>query len=495
MSELSRQERTATGALFLGGVRILTKSLDLITLLILTRCLLPQDFGLVAIALSFVQIAEAILDVPLGNVLLRLKVIERTQLNTLFTLSLLRGIVIAVVMCAMAVPLAHFYNDERLVGLICALSLAPAVRGLSSPRQVELAKSLRFGPEGISDAVGKIAALIVASSIALATGSYWAIAAATLAAPAVTTFATFVLLPFMPALCLREWRLFRSFLGWTMAGQVFSAMNWQCDGVVLAKIIPQAELGLFATARDLASTGIMALVNTITWPIISALSGVSHNRERLARAYALGTSAILALCLPIVCGQALVASELVPVMLGKQWVGAIPIFQAVSLTLIPVLYSNTTTLLFYAVGRPDLIFSRHFYDFLFRVPVTILLAVRFGWVGAVAALGAAEVLLAFICWISVKKLLGISILRQLLHPWRSILSCVCMGGALVLLRDVMPFASDKGSDIRFLATAIPLGAATYFSSHAALWYLSGRPEGVETLALGLVRRKIAALAV
>jgi len=488
MDGLNRRERTAAGALFLILVRTLVKSFDLIALLILARCLLPQDFGLVAVALSFMQIVEAIVDVPLANVLLPLPRIERGHLNTLFTLCLLRGVVIATVMCVLAWPIAQFYHDERLVGLVCVLSLAPAVRGLSSPRQVELAQALYFAPGGTAEVIGKIAALIASAWVAIATGSYWAIAVGTVTAPVATTLATFVIVPFMPSLSLRNWGLFRGFLGWSMGGQVVGAMNWQCDRVVLAKIVPQAQLGLFTTARDLASTGVMAIIVAISWPAISALAGLVENRERLARAYMQVNSAILSICLPVLCGQALVARELVPLILGRNWIGAVPIFQAVSLALIPVLYSNATSALFYAVGRPELIFSRNLYDFAFRVPVTILLALRFGWVGAVVALGAAEILLGAICCASVRKLLGVPVLHQILGPWRGILSCICMAGAVASLRLVGPVSG--GSHSLFLLEAIPLGAMIYVGMHLALWLLSGCPDGVEAAALKLLKRKM-----
>lgn len=489
MNGLSRQERTAAGALVLAGARTLSKSFDLITLVILTRCLLPQDFGLVAMALTFIQIAEAIFDVPLVNVLLRLKTIHRQHLDTLFTLSLLRGLALAVLMCALSVPVASFYGDERLIALMCVLSIAPALRGLRSPRQVELAKDLRYGPEAKSEAIGKAIGLIAASSLAIATDSYWAIAVATIIAPVVSMLATYCLLPYMPSLTLKHWRLFRRFLGWSMAGQTISAMNWQCDRVVLGKFLSHANLGYFATARDLASTGIMAIINTIIWPAISALSAVHEDRERLSRAYSLVTATMMSIALPIVCGQALVANELVPVLLGGQWQASVPIFQAVSISIIPVLYTNTTNALFYATGRPDLIFSRNLYDFMFRVPATVLLAMHYGWVGAVIALCVAELLLGAICCSAVRSLVGISIARQLLNMWRAVLSCVCMGIAVEFLRLASPAAGGHFSPVLFLAQAIPLAAATYFGSHLLFWQWSGRPEGIETAVVSILKRK------
>ncbi|MDU6241924.1 MAG: oligosaccharide flippase family protein, partial [Bradyrhizobium sp.] len=50
----------ARGAIVLVIARLITRGLDLVTLVALGRLLSPTDFGLVAIAMSIVQILEAI---------------------------------------------------------------------------------------------------------------------------------------------------------------------------------------------------------------------------------------------------------------------------------------------------------------------------------------------------------------------------------------------------------------------------------------------------
>lgn len=485
-----RRTRTALGALVLSGARVVTKSIDLLTLVILARFLVQEDFGLVATALIFVQVAESVFDIPLANVLLRLKAVNRRHIDNLFTFGLLRGLVLSSLLCLLSYPLALFYEDMRLVALICTLSLAPVLRGLRSPRLALASRRLNYVPEAVAEATGKVASLVIAASLAIATGSYWAIAAATVVAPLISALVSFAVLPFLPKLGLHHWALFRSFMSWTMAGQAIGAISWQGDRMVLGKVTTLANVGLFAIARDLATNTIIAIVNTMTLPVVAALSSVSHDRRRLAEAYSQALSAILAVTMPIVIGQALVADALVPLLLGPQWHDAIPLFQIFCLATVPALYVNPSSALFYACGRPDLLFTRNLIDFCYRIPLIIVLSINYGIMGAACAILAGDLLMSLVCAVSVRKLTGISLLGQLNLATRAILGCAAMAAAVELVR-VLGGSPGGGLDkLSFLAVAAPVGALAYVAASLILWLLAGKPDGIERLALQFFGRKL-----
>ena len=114
--------------------RLISRVIDLAVMLVLARLLSPADFGLVAIAMIVVLITEAALELPLSQALVRLPIIHPAYYDTAFTLSLLRGLLLCIIICAFAFPFAHFYKHSGLVPLICALSIAPAAQRISSTR-------------------------------------------------------------------------------------------------------------------------------------------------------------------------------------------------------------------------------------------------------------------------------------------------------------------------------------------------------------------------
>lgn len=488
----NRQERTAAGGMLLAGARVVTRVIDVITLLILARFLLQEDFGLVATALIFVQITEAVFDAPLANLLLRLKSISRRHLDNFFTLALLRGIVIAAIMGALAWPIAAFYEDSRLVTLVLALSLAPALRGLRSPRQVLTARRLNYVPDAIAETTGKLVALIAAASIAITTGSYWAIAAGTIATPAVSALVSFVILPTLPRLDLSQWSLFRGFIGWVMGSQLLSALNWQTDRMVLAKMVSLSQLGLFTVARDLASNTISSVVAMMLAPVTAGLSAISGDNARMSDAYLRAMSAVISICAPLVVGQILLADAVVPLLLGEQWTPAVSVFRVITLSLLLTLFVYPANALFFAAGRPDLGFKRQLLDLIFRVPVTIGLALVYGIMGAAVALILAEAFLVLICAISVRSVTGLTVLRQLGTGVRAYISCAVMAAGVMLLRGLVPPPDDTWSRLILLAVTVPAGGLVYFSTHYLLWLWAGQPRGIEQMANDILKRRILA---
>ncbi len=481
------RSRAAFGTFLLLIARLGTKSLDIIMLMVLTRFLLPADFGLVALAMMVVRMTEAILELTVGVSLLYVPRLTRSHLDTAFTLGLLRGAVISVFLFALSVPLASFYGDDRLVALTCALAVAPTMRGLRSPRLYEQFKALRFGPDSTSEIIGKVVAVIAAAAVAIATQSYWAIAVGAIAAPTFQMVASYCISPYRPRLSLRHHRLFHRVFGWGMAAQTLGAVNWQGDRLILGKMVSQAQLGEFTIARDLSGTAFKLISEVVSKSALASLALFREDNARLARAYATVSSALLAVGVPISIGQACLAGEMVAVLLGDKWTQVVPIFQAVSLSITPALYANLTSSLFYATDRPELVFSRNLYDLLFRLPVTIVLIMMFGLMGAVAALIASDLFLALICLHSLKGIVGVSILRQLVVPWRSYCSAAIMAAVIELLRSVSTPGAGFVPAVSFLLAAVPLATISYAAMHLLLWYAAGRPDGVESHSVELVR--------
>src|ERR1700750_1950372 len=90
--------------------RFATKGIDFCVLLVLARLLAPSDFGIVAIAMTLVFIIEAILELPISQVLVQMPEYDKAHLDTAFTLSLLRGLTIALILVGASVPFSIWYD-------------------------------------------------------------------------------------------------------------------------------------------------------------------------------------------------------------------------------------------------------------------------------------------------------------------------------------------------------------------------------------------------
>ncbi len=474
-------QRAAMGGTWLVGARLLSRVIDLGTMLVLAHILRPKDFGLVAIAMSVIYVVEAALELPVSGALVRLQSVELAHYDTAFTLSLLRGLALGAIVCAISWPFARFYSEPRLLPLVCALSLAPAARGLVSPRLADFSRTLQFAPDFGMEMIGKVAAFTLAVVLAVTTRSYWAIAAGTVIAPVVATVTSYVIAPYKPRLSLLALHDFSGFLGWNTAAQTIGAFNWQTDRLMLAKLMSKTELGFFSTANDLATMPVMAFLAPIQRPLLSAFSLLKEEPNRLAQSYQKSATAIITLGLPILVAESLVAHMAIRVMFGPLWFGAAMPLRWLAISLIPTLFAMPVPPLVMCFGQTQLFFKRNVLEVCIKLPLVVFGALKYGFVGVIIARYISESITAIYCMFIVRNLAGLPIHQQLLAPWRSVVSTAIMGimiqGTVVLF----PATNAIASVIMHLCFTVLTGCAIYCSVLWLLWNASGCPAGLERM--------------
>ncbi len=470
------------------GARLITRLIDMATLLVLARILLPTDFGLFAIAMSVVAVVEAALEIPLNQALLRLPVISKAQYDTAFTLSALRALLMSSILLLAAWPFAWFYDDYRLFPLVCILAIGANARGLTSPRLAEYQKSMSFWRDFAIELTGKSIGFTAAVAMALLTRSYWSIVAGAVVYPVTVMIASYCLAPYRPRFSLSQLPLFSGFVGWMSAAQVINAVNWQSERLLLGKLQPTSQLGLFTTASDISNIPMLALFGPITRPLLAAFSHVRDDKDRLSRSYQTASAAILTIGLPLLVGESLLAEPAIRLVLGDIWLGAVPLLQGLALSLIPALFALPAIPLFMSFGQTRFFLQRNSIEFCVKMPLVVIGALKFGFFGIIVARCVSEAAAVFFCIVIVRRLIGLPIRDQLLGSWRSIVgACVMAVPVLLCLRY---FGSETGmfdTAIRLVVTAM-VGAVAYAVALWGLWLLSGSPPGIESVVMGGLSR-------
>jgi O-antigen/teichoic acid export membrane protein len=472
--------RATLGAGLLIISRLITRSVDLVTLVILGRLLSPADFGLVAIAMSVVMIAEAIMELPVGLALVAMPQRLNEHYDTAFTLQLMRSGALVTILIVVAIPLSVIYSDQRLAWLLCALSIAPAMRGLGSPLIVEYALKLDYRPHLVLEISGKFAALLVSVTVAWCTGSYWAIAAGTIANPVVVVVLSYFVAPYLPTLTVSKWRDFSSYLGWTTATQAIASFNWQMDQLLLGKFISRLELGQFSMASNLSFMPTQIIVNQVSGPLVVAFSSVRHDTERLRAAYQKSAITIVSAALPLLVGMSMLSAPMIKVAFGQRWLEAAPILQWLSIALVPSLLVGPLTPLIISLNKAKIFARLALIEGCFKFPVMVLGAYYWGVNGVISVRLATGLFVSICSMMAVRELIGMSVLSQLLAPWRSVASASLM--ALVIrssgkwLTTLYTFSNMALG----LGAVVIAGAVTYIGSMFLLWAVAGYPEGIES---------------
>lgn len=155
-----------------GGAQVLRLASNLI----LARLLFPEAFGIMAIVNVVIQglmqfsdmgVSAAIMQSRRGD--------DRAFLDTAWTIQVLRGGVLFVVACALAWPLAQFYDEPLLTSILPVMAVTLLLAGFT-PTAFETAKRhLRWGRLTAIDFTVQIAGIAFAVGLAWWLQSVWAL--------------------------------------------------------------------------------------------------------------------------------------------------------------------------------------------------------------------------------------------------------------------------------------------------------------------------------
>ncbi|MBX2812964.1 MAG: oligosaccharide flippase family protein [Myxococcales bacterium] len=458
--------------------RLISKVLDLLRLLVLVNVLTPADFGLVAMGLMLVQFIEAAFELPVAQALLRLKNPDRAAFDTAFTLGFLRGVMISCMLIVLAWPLAAFYGQPQLYGLVLGLTIAPVSRGMLNPRLTEFHRQMDFRWHAVIEVTGTLASLIMATAVAITTGSYWALVVGAAINPVVTTILSYVVAPFWPRLSLSAWRDFADFIGWKGLSQLIKAFTSQLDKFVLGCFVSPVSLGRFSVAESISVLVRKSIIEPISQPIFAALVNLTTKYE-LRRAYLKASNIMLIIAAPWLVILAVLAEIVVRMVFGDQWAEMAVLLRWMAVSnIIGMLFAPT-------IGLAIILHKTKFetlhstINILTKLPALLLGIWWFGVLGVVgASILANSALLITRLYIS-RNILSISIKDQLYSCSRVSLALFSMVFSMGLL-DPFPNTHDSVLvDFGFVLLTSSIGCATFLLTLFSLWILAGRPEEAE----------------
>lgn len=474
------RKKIVLGAAIVGTAQIFSRLFDVISISVIARFLTPADFGLVSIATSILFVVTAVTQLPISDVLVQKKNLERADLDTAFTLNVVRCTLIFIVLTAAAKPIAAFFSDMRIENIIYVISFTTLFQGFTSPSMVYFARNLNYRPSAISQIAGKTVGITASISIAVISKSYWALIIGMVASPLVTAVLTFIMAPYRPKIDFSRWRGIMGFAGWVSVSRTISALNQQADRIFIGKILGKTQLGYYTTGSDFASLATYAVAEPILQPIFSGFSRISGDLAHMRRAYLNAQQSVTMVVLPFGVGTAAVAKSLIPIMLGPGWDAVIPVvmwlapFIALQAITVPV------QAVVMALARPRVFAMREALYLCFRLPLTIFAAWQYGLIAAVIARSISSIFYIYMNSSIIKAVIGIGNLYQIFNVWRSVISSILMGVCVFYIQ------REFSGGILVLIASVIVGIVVYFSCHFGLWFLSGRREGAETFLLETV---------
>lgn len=474
--------RTASASAALLGARLFVKMIDLVLILILARILVPEDFALVAIAMIFIQFTESILEIPVIQAIIRTPNITDRMLDTAFTISVLRALLVTVIVCAFAPAAMYVFDEPRLGLLMVVLSASPALRGLVNPKLVMYARALNYFPEAIIDTIAKVVTAAIAIPLALATESYWSLAIMTVLTPVTMIIGSYIYAPYRPRLTLKDWPIYRNMISWSTVSQMFVAANWQVDIFALGQGAAKDIVGKFSISQTLAGAPYQVFVVPIMRPFIAAFAEL-RTPSAIKPGYLTASAAVVTAVAPLLALVLAMAEPIVSLLFNDEWTGASLFLTVLTLSAIIQLPAQPVASMVLALDKAKFNALHALAGLIVKAPLLFLGLHFFGidgfLVGQVIGVTAWTIAGAII----VKYLLDLSLWDQAVSMIRPLAGILVLSACVYGLQPLINY-SNPVLLIITCGFVGGVGFTAYWITVFSLWLRSSRPDGIERLLYG-----------
>jgi O-antigen/teichoic acid export membrane protein len=461
------------GALIMLLLRWVTRLLGLISVAITARILTPEDFGIMGTATLVLGLLVTLQSPGAGEVLVRLPNLERSHIDTVWTVRFLMSPLLSVVLFLVAEPVSNWLNEPRVADVLKVLALIPLIEALASPAPNMMARDMAFNRLFYLRVSVKFITVIGTVTLAFALRNYWALVLSQLIAALALVLVTHGFWPYLPKLTLSRIRETGSFTFWSFWRNVAVYLADTVDEFVVRRATGTAQFSHYHVSRDLSRVFITELVAQAAMPLFSAFSKMQDQPERLRAAVtaSLGASAIL--LTPIGLLIYATADSLVWLVLGPQWSAAAPFFQFLALGV------AAQTLARMGRGVYAVIDKQHISVMVWGLRAVVMgiavsIAITFGGPLLVTQVFAVtNLVLTFLdLWLAFRILGGTyPVLILYRGPFVS-------GLAMMLVLYAIP-ATLASWPLLDLLVKVMLGGLAYGISLFLFWRLLGRPQGPE----------------
>lgn len=334
------------------------KFIGMLSTLVLARVLVPEDFGLVAMAMLVVAFIEVFGKTGAGQYVMRAHEVDDDLLQSVWTLGLIFRIVLASSLLLLSPLISDAYSEPKLTELLWAFAALMLLQGLrNSPGSMLLRRDQRYEKIAKVDVIGKILSATVAVTVAIIYESYWALVVGKAVSMAVNVVGSYLIHPARPAWNTSRIREIFGFSSWILLQAMFGYFRVQFDTLLVSMTFGSAQLGSFHTMKYLAFIPHSQILLPATTPLLREFSKSRDNTGYFAFQHNLAFIVGACVALSITTMMTLGNQQLVEVFLGSKWVDFTDLFFWFCL-LIPALFMfNHATRVCIVFGRSRLTFQ------------------------------------------------------------------------------------------------------------------------------------------
>ena len=314
--------------------KIGAQGMGFIVSIILARLLEPAEFGLIAMVMVIIVIAQIFTDTGLGSALIQRRRLLPVHYSSVFYFNLFIGALLSLLVYGSASAIADFYNNEELVLLTQVLSVTFLLGAFSSIQTTKLRKELKYDLLTKITLFASLFGGIIGISLALYGAGVWSLVVMSLSREIIYSIIIWNAAKWMPSLLFSFKALmilwgfgFRMFLA-GLLDTVFERL----DFIIIGKLFEPATLGLYQRARSLNELVAKYSSGSLIRVLFPVLSKVQNDLPRFQNIIIKSLGIICFVVFLLLGGLYVVSEELIVLLFGEKWFPSVGYFKILVLS-------------------------------------------------------------------------------------------------------------------------------------------------------------------
>lgn len=352
---------------------------SLIIFLVLARLLSPADFGLVALANTFLSFFNLFIEQGFILALIQRQEIEAEHFNTAFWTQICLGLAFTIISLLSANFFAEIFQAPLLTPILQWFSILFFISSLNKVQLAILRRKFAFKKIAIRALSGIVLSGVVGISFAVSGFGVWSLVGQQLTFEIVGVIAFWSISDWRPQLkfSLQHFQELYKFGISVFYSKVLNFFNQNTDNLLIGYFLGEVALGYYAVAYRVLQVLTQLLVGTGNQVTLPVLSRLQVEPERFIRVFYKIIKFASLIALPVFLGVFTLASELVIIIFGEQWQPSIAIMQVLTLGGIISLILFFNRSVFVAIGKPFWQLRLELLNVSFNI-IACIIAVRYG---------------------------------------------------------------------------------------------------------------------
>lgn len=364
-------------------INVLSQFLSIVVNVVLARLLVPEDFGLVALTMTFIGFVTVFTNMGFGSSIIHERETTKAQLSSIYWLNYAISVFSFLIVMFTADLAADFYEDQRLSPIIMVAAVSILINPFFIVQYKLLERDLEFKMLSRINLSGTLIGSLSAIVGAVAGLGAYALVLQSLFSPAVRLILVINYKRWFPDLHF-NFKEIKHMVWYSLkfkASDMALYFERNVDYLILGKFFTSAVLGYYAFSYNIMYTPVKRISYIFSEVLFPSFASIKNDPKKIISGYFRSVQLIGMVAVPAMTILAFNAELIIQTVFGHKWDEAIPIVRVLCFAGAIQSVSQFGGVIFPSIGKPEVTMYISVGRTVFTV-LAIVLGVQFGvlWV-------------------------------------------------------------------------------------------------------------------